>query len=414
MKFKILLPSLLLFSLSLSAQKASKTYAITGDGNNDYLWMNIRQVDLNTGTVQKTIFEKNKTVYSITDVNSRQSVTQSAITDANIYTTRNYPTATFVAAAAFDKRTDKLFFIPMRLNELRWIDVSNQSNDARFYSVTSPLLPVSTGTDESNHITRLVIAADGNGYGISNDGNRLIRFSTGKKPVITDMGGLIDAESNQGISIHNKCTSWGGDMVADAYGKLWIISASHHVFEVDMNSRIATHKGAISGLPLNYTTNGAAVNDNGDIVVVSANVFAGYYKINFKDLSAQLIQGSDIKYNASDLANGNLLFQKEADAARKFAIFETTDLPVSGTKVVPNPVTGNSFKVLFDGSAAGVYQIAITDIAGRNIQTSRAALAKGQQSTTVNLLNKPANGTYFVKVLDENGKVLMTEKIVIQ
>lgn len=414
MKFKILLPSLLLFSFSLSAQKASKTYAITGDGNNDYLWMNIRQVDLNTGKIQNTIFEKNKTAYSLTDVNSRQSVSQAAITDANIYTNRNYPTATFVAAAAFDKRTDKLFFIPMRLNELRWIDVSNQNANAKFYSVSSSLLPISNGTDESAHITRLVIAADGNGYGISNDGNRLVRFTTGKKPVITDLGGLIDAESNQGISIHNKCTSWGGDMVADAYGKLWVISASHHVFEVDINSRIATYKGAISGLPLNYTSNGAAVDDEGHIVIVSANVFAGYYKVNFKDLTAQPIQGSDTKYNASDLANGNLLFQKEADAARKFAIFETSDLPVAGTKVVPNPVTGNSFKVLFDGTTSGVYQIAITDIAGRNVQTSRAALSKGQQSTTVNLINKPANGTYFVKVLDENGKVLMTEKIVIQ
>ena len=39
--------------------------------------------------------------------------------------------------------------------------------------------------------------ADGNGYAITNDGNHLIRFTTGKKTVITDFGNLIDAETNK-------------------------------------------------------------------------------------------------------------------------------------------------------------------------------------------------------------------------
>jgi hypothetical protein len=75
------------------------------------------------------------------------------------------------------------------------------------------------------------------------------------------------------MSIHNKCSSWGGDMIADAFGKLYVISASHAVYVIDINTRIATYKGNIQGLPAGYTTNAAAVNDEGEIVLASANLF---------------------------------------------------------------------------------------------------------------------------------------------
>ena len=67
-------------------------------------------------------------------------------------------------------------------------------------------------------------------------------------------------------------------------------------------------------MPANYTTNAAAVDTDGDIVVSSANVFEGYYKVKLAGLTATAIAGSDRLYNASDLANGNLLLQQQADA----------------------------------------------------------------------------------------------------
>jgi len=38
----------------------------------------------------------------------------------------------------------------------------------------------------------MVIASDGNGYGLSNDANHLIRFTTGKNPTISDLGAISD------------------------------------------------------------------------------------------------------------------------------------------------------------------------------------------------------------------------------
>ena len=418
MNSKILLTSaLLIAAFTSTAQQSNKAWAITGDGNKDFLWMNIRQVDLSTGKVDRTIFQRSKTDFTITDAVSKKTLDQTAFADGNIYNANNYPTSTMVAGAAYDKRTNKLFFMPMRMAELRWIDLDNQSGSVKFYSLPSPVLKVTPiDADEAGHMTRMVIGADGNGYAISNDGNNMIRFSTGKKPLITNLGNLIDDDKNGGISVHNKCSSWGGDMLADAFGKLYIISASHNVFEVDIKSRIATFKGTITGLPANYTTNGAAVDADGNIVVSSANAFEGYFRLKLTDLAAVKIEGSDMVYNASDLANGNLLLQKEADAKNKYSSLSVPVLAEvnSDSKIYPNPVTSNSFKVLLDGRAEGAHTIVITDIAGRGILSQKTVFVKGQQAENVMMNNKPVKGTYMVKVLNDKQQVIMTEKLIIQ
>jgi len=320
MNIKFLLSTALIAtSFGTFAQDANTTYAITGDGNGDFMWMNIRKVDISSGKIVQDVYQREKTKFLMMDASTKQPVEQTLNRNGQVYTAPVHPTATMVAAAAYDKNHDKLFFTPMRIGELRWLDLNAKGDAQKFYTVsTSPLNSNESLVDEANHFTRMVIGADGNGYAVTNDANRLIRFTTGKKVTVTDLGNLIDDESNKGVSIHNKCSSWGGDMIADAYNKLYIISANHYVFVVDLDTRVAKHVGIISGLPANYTTNGAAVDKDGAIVVASANTFAGYYKFKLNDLAAVKIEGSDMVYNASDLANGNLLLQKEADAARNF------------------------------------------------------------------------------------------------
>ena len=419
MNCKILLTSFLaVSSLASQAQTANKAYAITSDGNADHVWMNIRQVDLGTGQVTKTIFQRSKNSFTLTDVNSKRAVDQTN-SDPNIFMSKDYPTGSLVAAAAYDRRNNKLFFTPMRIGELRWVDLDIKNETPKFYTMTSDALSFGSAItlDEANHITRMVIAADGNGYAMTNDGNHFIKFTTGKKPVITELGSLIDDEKNGGISIHNKCSSWGGDMLADAFGKLYVVSASRNVFAIDIESRVATFKGTITGLPANFTTNAAAVNAEGKIVLGSANVFFGYFVADLSDLKATAIEGSDRQFNASDFANGNLLLQKEADAARK----NGANVPLmdnafsnSDKLVFPNPVTASTFSVLFEGRKAGNYTIVLTDLSGRSLQTQVAAIGKGTQTVTVALKAKPAKGMYMVKVLDESKQAVFTEKVMIQ
>ena len=417
MNIKILLSTtFIVTALTAAAQNSDRAFAITGDGNQDHIWMNIRQVDLSTGQLSKTIFLRNKSNFTLTDVNTKKTVTQSEA--ENVFMSKDYPTGSMVAAAAYDSRNNKLFFAPMRVGELRWVDLNIKNESPQFFTLTSEVLNFGDVNDEANHITRMVIAADGNGYAITNDGNHFVKFTTGKKPVITDLGNLIDDENNKTVSIHNKCTSWGGDMLADAFGKLYVISANRNVFIVDINTRIATFKGTITGLPDNYTTNAAAVNSKGDMVVSSANVFEGYFTVKLDELVAAPIEGSDKRYNASDLANGNLLLQKQADAAGKYAgsvipLLENT-FSNSDKRVFPNPVTNSSFAVLFNGFKAGEYNIVLTDISGRSIQSKKAVIGKGAQTENVNLRSMPGKGMYMIKVYDQSKQVVFTEKIMIQ
>ena len=417
MKSKFLLTAgFIAATFATNAQTENKGYAITGDGNKDFMWMNIRQIDLSTGQITKTIFERSKTNFSMLDVNSKKSVDQTAFADGNIYNPSMYPTSSFVAAAAFDRRSDKLFFIPMRMGELRWMDASVKNDVPQFYSIAIPGYVPSAGGEEANNITRMVLASDGNGYAVTNDGNHFYKFTTGKKPSVIDLGGLIDAEENKGLSVHNKCSSWGGDMIADAFGKLYIISATRNVFVVDVNSRITTFKGTITGLPGNYTTNGAAVDAKGDIVLCSATAFEGYYRMSINDLAAKKIEGSDVVFNASDLASGNLLLQKEADEARNSSLSKLTTVNtnnLSQNSIYPNPVVSNTFNVLLDGKQSGTYSVIITDLAGRALQSTRVGLTKGQQVQQVSLKSRPVKGTYIVKILDDKNNEILSDKVII-
>lgn len=401
----------ILVSTAALAQKSNRTYAITGKSNNNFFWADIKEIDIASGKVLKTIFEAEKTPFKTKAINNNEARTQ---TPENLK-----PTEFGVAACALDSRHNRLYFAPMHFADIRFLDL--ESKEASFTVIKKNIIPVSASNvvyqPEENQITRMVIAENGFGYALTNDANHLIRFSTGKSAAVEDLGNLVDAASNNGLSIHNKCTSWGGDMLADAFGKLVVISANHNVFTVDVKSRVATFTGTITGLPANYTTNGAVVNSDGDIVLSSANVFEGLYKCNFKDLKAVGIPNVDKTFNASDLANGNFLLQKEADAANKFDLTKFT-LPsfegATDAKVFPNPVTGSQFNVFFEGQKPGRYNMVFTDLAGRTITSKVITISRGNQVENCNLLAKTPKGTYLLKVLNERKQLAFSEKIIVQ
>lgn len=404
MNIKLLLSSsFVVLGLSGVAQDANSSFAITGKGAGDFHWVNIRQVNIKTGLVERTVYDNNSNAVMTTAFTAGGQKTSPVM---------GYG----VAAAAYDKMHNRLYFTQMHYGVLSYVDLNKKEP---VFNFAGALVQRNDGTflQEESHITRMVIGADGNGYGITNDGDHLIRFTTGKKAVITDLGNLIDAESNKGISVHNKCSSWGGDMIADAYNKLYIISANHNIFTVDVDTRVATHIGTITGLPANFSTNGAAVDADGAIVVSSANTFEGYYKFKINDFAAVKIEGSDKTYNASDLANGNLLLQKEADAAKNFGAADFRPvIPIinADAHIYPNPVTSNEFKVSFEGQQSGKYNVTITDLSGKPVMTRVVNVTAKTQVETIPLNRSFAKGMYMVKVTDANNKFIFTERIVIQ
>src|SRR5688572_562227 len=101
------------------------------------------------------------------------------------------PFATNSAACAYDKKHERLYYTPMGINQLRYIDLKSKTPKI-YYFEDEPFGALTSRGDVPNQITRMVIASDGNGYALTNNADHLIRFTTGKKPVISDLGALTD------------------------------------------------------------------------------------------------------------------------------------------------------------------------------------------------------------------------------
>jgi hypothetical protein len=404
MNFKFLLSSaIIVSSLTAAAQDANRAYVIAGKANNKFFWSDIKEVDLSTGKTVRSLFENGVTPFTALGTEFKMNGVASAD-----------PMGYGVAACALDSRNNRLYFTPMHFAQLRYIDLKSKSPKFVYLDLTM-IAPKAGGfLTEESHITRMVIGADGYGYAVTNDANHLIRFSTGSKPEVTDLGNLVDADGSK-VSVHNKCTSWGGDMIADAFGKLYIISANHNVFSIDADSRITTHIGTITGLPASFTTNGAVVNADGKIVVGTANSFEGFYSFGLNDLKAVKNNTATDLVNPSDMANGTLLLQKEADIARAQGRPVLTDrkITASDISVYPNPISGSQFRVTFSKNKPGIYTILLTDLAGKALLNKVVNIQADGQVETVNMKMKPAGGMYFVKVINSDKVNVSSTKIVI-
>ncbi|HEX6333302.1 MAG TPA: hypothetical protein VFZ78_03685, partial [Flavisolibacter sp.] len=256
MKQKILL--LLGAFICVAAALAQKTamYAITGTEKGKNGWSEVRLVDYNTGNEVKSVYRNNQEIELLNARTGKPVVVQNTEQAARMQAGK--PFATTSAACAYDKKHDRLYYTPMGINELRYIDMKSRTPKI-YYFQDEAFGPLKAPRDIPNQITRMVIASNGNGYALTNDAHHLIQFTTSKRPVITDLGSITDAPSNT-VSIHNG-GGYGGDMVADTKENLYLVTANRHVFKISIETRVAEYLGQIKGLPRGFTTNGAAVEE---------------------------------------------------------------------------------------------------------------------------------------------------------
>jgi hypothetical protein len=407
MRHKILLALLTpVIAYTAEAQQSpSVAFAITSAEQGKFQWTNIKMIDLSTGEVLRTIYD-GKQPYNAYNARTRKEIAVKNA-QATMQNQQAQPLHAMSAALAYDKRHNRLYYTPMYVNQLRYIDLSSQETSI-YYFDQEKFSNAQSLNNEASHITRMVIAADGKGYAVSNDGNHFVQFTTGKKPTITDLGALQDDPKNS-ISIHEKQTSWGGDMIADATGNLYIISAFHNVFKINIRTRIATHIAKIEGLPANFTTNGAVVNDEGRLVVSSASSTDGYYAVDMNTWKAERLHNNKV-FNASDLANGNLAFSKNTEPGK---LIERELVRNNKIGLYPNPVTTGQFRVTFNNRDFGRYDIQVVDLTGKLVATKTYTVSNQGQVAEMDLRGMLANGTYLVKVLNQNKKTVFSDKIVV-
>jgi hypothetical protein len=400
---------LLVVSTQLSAQQNQTTaYAITSSEKGNFNWTDVKQIDFTTGSVTRSVFDSkqtNFTVYSARTGKEIKPVTQKGVT-----TNATMPVASLAAACAYDQRHNRLYYAPLFMNQLRYIDLDEQEPKI-YYFDNEQFIPVNDINNEANHITRMVIAADGDGYALSNDANHLIRFTTGRKPVITDLGALQDDAANGDKSVHAKAISWGGDMIADAAGNLYVISAFRQVFKVSIQSKVATWVAEMQGMPATFTTNGAVVDNEGNLIVSSANTAEGYYKVDMHSWQATRIDIKGTVFNASDLANGNLAFANDKSTS---PLINRAMLRNEKIALYPNPIATNLVYVSFNSKESGRYTIQLLDLTGKIIMEKIAVVGNGGQVIPLNVNTSLAKGPYMVKVLSNSKKAVFTDKLIVQ
>jgi hypothetical protein len=348
------------------------------------------------------------------------------------------PFATSSAAMAYDQKHERLYYTPMNIAQLRYIDLKTN----RIYYFEDDAFGVVQGRgDVQNQITRMVIASDGNGYAITNDANHLIQFTTGKKPVITDLGPLTDDPSNGSHSVHGS-GHFGGDVIADVNKNLFLIGADRTVYKINLDSKLASYIGSIKGLPNGFSTNGAVAEGGSTVIVTSSTSTIGYYRFDLNTLQAEKVSTGGTVFNASDLANGTLAFEKtkkkkerkiepltpvaivnepakdepaKSGPAKTETKATTLSQFASGSlSVYPNPVRTGLFKMSFADQLPGEYQIQLVDISGRVVSTKQVSITNKLQTEEFRLPNQMASGNYLVKVIGEGNKVSNVTKIVIE
>lgn len=398
----------------LHAQYDRFAYAITDLTKEGAGWNALRRIDLETGQYSGVLLNGTDNKMAVFSATSRKQLTQEP--DPHFGTGLQAPFATGVAAAAYDKKHNRLYFTPMFVDQLRYIDLKSM----KVYYVNEQAFTQSGNmhNDEGKIITRMVIAPDGYGYAISNDANTFIRFSTGRKTTtIQQLGTLVDDPSNNGISIHNRCSSFGGDMISDDRGNLFIITARNSVFTVNTQSKVARYLGNIKGLAPNFTVNGAVVDPSGNLLVSSAVDGNAYYLVNPADWSATPYKLAASVYRSSDLANSNFLSMQKTpklttnDIQRLIRPEEKFADLIS---VYPNPATASVIRLQFNKVPAGNYTVELRDVLGRSVMQRKISITSENQTQELKLDGRNSNGIYMIKLFDGTSRSVFTQKLVVQ
>lgn len=383
-------------------------YAITDFTRDGINWSSLRKVDLQTGAFSDALLSGSDASAPAFDAVSKKQLAE-PLTDPRFGKLANAAFGTGVAAIAYDKRNERLYYTPMLLDQLRYIDLKTM----KVYFVSNTGL---TGTsvkaaDQSNIITRMALASDGKGYALTNDANSLIQFTTGKKITVTNLGVVTDDPANKNVSVHNSCTSFGGDMIADDDGNLYVFSARNQVFKINIETKVATHLGGIAGLPANFTANGVAVDADNKIWISSAVDNSALYTVDLKSLAATLVSSGPWK--SSDLANSNLLATRKPVAIPEL-LATAEEIPNAKVQLYPNPVLNKQFAVRFS-LPEGNYTLRMTDILGRQTLVQSVVNIKGlQQTENVQLPASVQKGMYLIKVMDNTNKPVYSKKILVQ
>ena len=381
---KHLFPLVVLFgSIGVSAQL--DFFALAGKDSQRIEFSDFRSMN-SDGTSGTQIFAETSQA-EVFSQNSRTKILE----DKNAYGNAQ---AMNLAALATDLSQENLVYMPMFSSN---IYVLNQKT--KQITLVENTVARVTACDINSHITRMTLGYDGNFYAMNNSGTQFLQISKKNGQYsVSDLGMVKDAASNGKNSFNLMETGFGGDMIADAEGNFYVFSAAGNVFKVSPKNLEAYFLGKISGLPENYSVNGAAVNSKVKVVVASAKGNA-LYEVNFETLDAKQF-GNETNLHIYDLASKYFLNDRKA-----------VEVPAITAEIYPTRLDENFIFVnLNQAKIKGNIKVDIFDLSGKNVLSKILSVKDGNLNERVELSNL-SQGAYLVSVSDNSGKVISTKKV---
>ncbi len=402
------------------AQSSKKTYIISSNSANPLAYNHITSLDINSGKALEDLYGSDKK-YSKRNTD-RKSYEKNDRDDNDQLKT---PTGGSIAASAYDAKTNRLFYIPLQLSELRYMDLK-ESSPCFTYLEGQSINLLHNKDDVANQITRMTIGSDGTGYALSNDGEHLIKFTTSGTPVIQDLGVLVDNPKNS-VMVRSSCTSWGGDIVGCTDGSLYLVTVRNHVFKISLPSKKCDYIGMIKNLPEEFTSNGASVDENGELMISCGTSlgknFSPVYKVKFPELTAEPVKGISGIGNISDMASSNLLFQKSSGknvetgvvAFNQSAEITTEDINLPSITIFPNPVSRGKFQIRTTNmKEKGEYKMLLMDVNGKAIMEGKMNIGLKTNVNTFNFPSQYAKGVYFIQIADIFNRTIYSQQLIVE
>jgi hypothetical protein len=301
-----------------------------------------------------------------------------------------------MAALAYNNSDNTLVYMPMFSSNVYILNPETKET----ILLENPSVKI-TSCDINSHITRMTTGYDGSVYAMNNSGTQLIQISKNNgKYAINNLGIVKDDASNGANSFTQIQTGFGGDMISDAQNNLYIFAAFGNIFKIDSKNMTATFIGKISGLPENYSVNGAAVNQNGNVVIGSAKGLP-LYEVNMETFRATSM-GNNINLPIYDLASKYFLNERTS-ATNVFA----------GVDIYPTKVTEQNFNVRANNKEIkGNLRVEVFNMEGKKVQDQKITGNRGNYQGKIEL-NNALEGLYIVNITDDSGKPILNKKIVV-
>ncbi|MDR2840823.1 MAG: T9SS type A sorting domain-containing protein [Paludibacter sp.] len=269
-------------------------------------------------------------------------------------------------------------YIALKNGKMQTIDIENPSLE---YS-------------EQALYARMTSTPDGSIYALNNAGTQLIRIDKNER---IEFLGAIEGFSAIFAADAEKRASYGGDMIADQEGNLYVFTAFGYVVKINPQTLVSEYVGRVSNLPEGYTVNAAAVTDDNKIVLASSQPKGLYYT----DLNG--LQASFAGENTTptyDLASANFFRTKPQNLL--------TDISVS---LSPTFIKQDRFFNLVSNSTINNATIAVYSAEGKLILRQTKTLDSGINKVKIDGI---MSGVYIVNVIDLSGAKLLTGKITVE